>query len=213
MVKSGTKMEAWSQNQSGEQHSTGEDWTNATSECQNKKLPARLQQIVLLLQQDVLKNIKQLCGWIVFHSHLKDVSSFAAKGVVLPKILPYNYTTKKRKKYYEVRINTHYLHYLFFPKIRLLTCEKRRVSQERSETFLGGSHFKTTGSPSAAGARASGRRSIPREFSDRLDVVWSGCLECKSHPWLISGWGAACVWMCSWGQFPHNHSEWIFLAR
>lgn len=56
----------------------------------NKKLPARLQQIVLLLQQDVLKNIKQLCGWIVFHSHLKDVSSFTAKGVVLPKILPYN---------------------------------------------------------------------------------------------------------------------------
>lgn len=34
-----------------------------------------------------------------------------------------------------MRINTHYLHYLFFPKIRLLSCEKRRVSQEKSETY------------------------------------------------------------------------------
>lgn len=102
----------------------------------------------------------------------------------------------------------------FFPQNQAaIMWETQSFPGKEWNIFLGGSHFKTTGSPSAASARASGRRSIPREFSDRLDVVWSGCLECKSHPWLISGWGAACVWMCSWGQFPHNHSEWIFLAR
>lgn len=82
-------------------------------------------------------------------------------------------------------------------KAKTLTCNKSTFSWGNTDIFLRSRHFKTTTKPSTLVWAA-----VPREFSDCLDEVWSGCLECKSQPRLISG--GRRVWMCSWGQFSHN---------